>query len=772
MAANYSDVLGQLQEAGLEVDSLDVCGRLVRCRCKDDKEKRGWYVLHELVSIGGDTLIVGSYGIWHGANNNAKKVTIGKDSLSREQQEGMRRRITEDRRRAEAARKAEAERAAKVAQKAWAACSPDGDAEYLRRKCVMAHGVRFSPSGAVVVPVLDTAAKIHGLQVIRTAAESRAKKRPQKEFWPQGMVKKGHFYLVGIPTNIVLIAEGYATGASLHEATGLPIAIAFDAGNLAPVASALRARYKTVRILICADDDAFTDGNPGVTLASTAAIEVGGSFVRPQFADEGARRAKFEANGNKLTDFNDLHQIEGLPVVRQQIEARISELGWRLGSAASRNNDKGKGGAAALAPVDSVEELLDRYALVYGHRGMVFDRQEHVLIQLSDMRDVCMKRDLHRAWAEHPERAIVRVREVGFDPGGDDPLITCNLWAGWPTEPKPGRCEKLLELLRHMCSGDHNQEQLYQWVLRWLAYPIQNPGAKMKTTLVIHGPQGTGKNLFFEAVMSIYGPYGRVIDQAAVEDKFNDWATRKLFLIADEVLARSDVYHVKNRLKSFITGDWIRINPKNMAAYDEKNHVNIVFLSNESMPVVVEEDDRRHTVIWTPSKLPPEFYALVKKELDDGGVEALHHHFLHLDMGDFGPATKPPVTDAKDELIAMSRDSTSAFYFDLIDEAIPGINPGPMLSQDLYDLYKAWCHQTGARAAPMKKLLNAWDRKHKVGTARKRYMDGNDLSGLRTVVMLYTHRRDESVSEPVWLGQQIAASKAALAEFKGSAWGK
>src|SRR5699024_402581 len=203
---------------------------------------------------------------------------------------------------------------------------------------------------------------------------------------------------------------------------------------------------------------------------------------------------------------------------------------------------------------------------IYAGGGAVFDREEHLRLSLSDMRDACLSRQLHRAWAEHPDREIVRSTAVGFDPAGEDPNITCNLWAGWPTEPKAGKCDKLLDLLRHMCSADKHPEQLYQWVLRWIAYPIQHPGAKMKTALVIHGPQGTGKNMFFEALMQIYGPYGRVIDQNALEDKFNDWASRKLMLIADEVVARSDLYHVKNKLKAFITGDWIRINAKQLAA--------------------------------------------------------------------------------------------------------------------------------------------------------------------------------------------------------------
>lgn len=802
MAANHDDVLLQLQEFGLEVDHLKI-GRMVRCSVKDDREKRGWYVLHELVGIGGDTLVVGSYGSWSGNNNNAQKVSIRKSEFSREQLASMQRRMAEDRKRAEQARAHEAARAAATAAKVWAKCSPTGDAEYLRRKGVAAHGIRFSPSGAVVLPLLDTAGQIHGLQVIRTAAEARRNGRPAKEFWPPGVAKKGHFHLIGIPIHIVLVAEGYATAASLHEATGLPVAVAYDAGNLLPVCAELHKRYKTAKILICADDDTgqkcnicghrvwlATDPvncpacgkphgaqNAGVSTASSAAVEVGGAWVQPRFLDEAGRRATFEAKGDKLTDFNDLHALEGLHVVRHQIEARISELGWRVGPPAARHNHNGGRGRAPLSKIQSVDELLERFSLVYGQGGMVFDHQEHCLISLSDMRDACTRRELHRAWAEHPDQSIVRVRNVGFDPGGDDREILCNLWAGWPTDPKPGKCQRLLDLLRHMCSADSNPEMLYRWILCWLAYPIQHPGAKMKTTLVLHGPQGTGKNMFFEAVMSIYGQYGRVIDQSAMEDKFNDWASRKLFLLADEVVARSEAYHVKNKLKAFITGEWIRINPKNLAAYDERNHVNLVFLSNETMPVVLEEDDRRHAVIWTPEKLRPEFYAEVKREIEEGGVEALHDHLLHVDLGTFGPATMPPYNGAKSELINQSLDSTTRFYYDLnlgdIGNFGPGrVELGPALSTDLYELYRVWCQRQGIpRPAPLVRLTNVLNRRHKVPLERKRWMGKMGLQGPHGMVMLGTSACPPDCSESTWLGDCVERFRTSLYEYKGHGHG-
>lgn len=776
MASNYDDVLSQLRSAGLEVQSLEL-GKLTRCRVEGTREKRGWYHVHEMRLANGDDLIVGSYGIWRGAENNAVKIDIHKTEISQEQRASLRRRLAEDSKRAELVRKADADRAARRASAAWKKCAEDGDCAYLHRKGVGAHGIRFSPtSGAMVIPMLDTANNIHGLQIIR--GDQKGQGKLGKEFWPSGLIKKGHFHLIGLPGPLLLIAEGYATAASLYEATGIPVAVAFDAGNLAPVATALRKRYKKTRMLICADDDAFSQGNPGVTCASAAALEVGGAYVAPVFANEVARREAYEAKGEKITDFNDLHMAEGLHVVRAQVQARISELGWTITPAATRSSTaQGEGSEEKqpLRPIDSLDELLERFSLVYGQGGTVFDHQEHCLVALSDMRDACVARELHRSWAENPDRHLVRADEVGFDPAGTDRSIHCNLWSGWPTVPKAGRCENLLDLLRYMCAGDSKPEELFLWCIRWLAYPIQHPGAKMKTTLVIHGPQGTGKNMFFEAIMDIYGRYGRVIDQSAIEDKFNDWASRKLFLIADEVLARSELYHVKNKLKAFITGEWIRINPKNMAAYEEKNHVNMVFLSNEAMPVVLEEDDRRHAVIWTPEKLSREFYASVRSEIEDGGIPALHDYLLHLDLGDFGPATLPPMTDAKRELIDLSLDSPSRFMlaFESGDvEGFPGQHTpkllSPCLSQDLFDLYCEWCRRVGLKALNQPRFANALKRKHGANVERKRYDSETGIKGPSAIAFLKGgHEMPPGRSESEWIGERVGVFKMALKDFKG-----
>ncbi|MCZ7655394.1 MAG: toprim domain-containing protein [Rhodocyclaceae bacterium] len=113
------------------------------------------------------------------------------------------------------------------------------------------------------------------------------------------------------------MAEGYATGASLHEATGHAVAVAFDCGNLKPVAEALRAKYPEARLIVCADNDQFTEGNPGVTKGREAVEAAGAGLAVPEFADL----------AGEPTDFNDLAQREGGAKVREAIHAALEALG-------------------------------------------------------------------------------------------------------------------------------------------------------------------------------------------------------------------------------------------------------------------------------------------------------------------------------------------------------------------------------------------------------------------------------------------------------------
>lgn len=728
--ANYDDIMAQLQGAGLVIDkTLTFDARIQRWLVEgEDRERRGWTKLREWQSKAGRTYIVGCYGIWHGNEDGYTKLEISKDDavvLTAEDKAAIKAAHKEAERKLAETRRAEAKKAAQWAASVWNKCTPCASDpanvhDYLTVKQIKPHGLRILPSdvgemtlagiddsnffrlksaaGALVVPMHDAKGTIQGVQFIYAKGHPRrAKIERDKEFWPSGMAMGGTFGLIGPVRRdgIVLIAEGYATAASLHEATGQTVAYAFSANNLIKAGKELAKAYPLLRILFCADDDYLTAGNPGCTAAANACAEIERSaWVKPDFP-KNAAGADARA-GKKLTDFNDLHVMTGLPLMlADQVNAKLDEMKWRDAKPRGEIATKGRGERLALKSMLSIDEGVERFALVFGGKGTMFDYQEHNLVPKVDVLDILPE----HGWRDMRSiKRVVRMDEVGFDPAGTDPRITCNLYGGWPTAPKRGCCDRLLELLEYLCSEEENYRLAFEWVLKWIAYPVQHPGAKMKTALVFHGPQGTGKNLIFESVMAIYGEYGRIVDQAAVEDKFNDWASKKLFMIADEVVARQELFHVKNKLKGFVTGEWIRINPKNVAAHDERNHVNIVFLSNESQPLVLEKDDRRYAVIHTPEKLEQDFYQQVRDEINAGGIAALHYHLLNVALGDFDEHTKPPMTRAKQDLIEVSLDSVQRFILEWKDGEIKNAPFVPCLGSHLFATYRKWCDQSGERS--------------------------------------------------------------------------
>ena len=212
---------------------------------------------------------------------------------------------------------------------------------YLGIKKVGAYGVRFdvSPNDGgvdVLVPMCDAQGKLWGVQRIKPDGS---------KLFIKGGRKSGLWHLIGEVSDAshiegvgvegaqsanhwLLVAEGYATASTLHEATGYPVAVAFDAGNLAPVCDALRALYPSVRLLVCADNDQATEQrtgkNTGVESARVASERVGGAVAIP----DGLPLDK--------SDFNDLALLQGLDAVKAQIEGAIKDAS----TAHTNANDK------------------------------------------------------------------------------------------------------------------------------------------------------------------------------------------------------------------------------------------------------------------------------------------------------------------------------------------------------------------------------------------------------------------------------------------------
>jgi putative DNA primase/helicase len=157
---------------------------------------------------------------------------------------------------------------------------------------------------SLLVPLRDVDGNLHGLQFIQPDGS--------KNFLT-GSAIAGHYFAIGKPRGRIIVCEGMATGATLHELTGDAVAVAFNAGNLTAVAKAIRAKLPALELVIAADNDHRTDGNPGMTKAREAAQAVGGVFIAPEFAadDDG-------------TDYNDYCAQHGQDATREAIRAALA----------------------------------------------------------------------------------------------------------------------------------------------------------------------------------------------------------------------------------------------------------------------------------------------------------------------------------------------------------------------------------------------------------------------------------------------------------------
>lgn len=328
IVAGFRDAL---RAAGLATDDAIIAdGKLHRYHVDGDRPcvKNGAYCLHL------DGTPAGWFGTHKGGWLPQTWCAKSENELTTADREAQRKRLQA----AQAARDKEAKRnrndAARKARSLWAKARPaPADHPYLIRKGIAVHGLRLatwkkwtrdeagqwherSSPGALLVPIFNAAGELRALQAI-LAEEIDGR---DKDFL-SGAEKAGCFFQIGEPSPNapLLIAEGFATGATLHETSGYPVAVAFDCGNLAPVALALRAKSRGAAIVICADNDRATEGNPGLTKANEAARAAGAAVAVPVFDDN-----------ETGSDFNDLAALRGAQPVQAALARAIDEAGRLL----------------------------------------------------------------------------------------------------------------------------------------------------------------------------------------------------------------------------------------------------------------------------------------------------------------------------------------------------------------------------------------------------------------------------------------------------------
>ena len=287
-----------------------------------------WYKATEGVSIKGNKYLMVTVGSW---STGAKYTYCSwKDDNSLDASEKKEMYEFSSKHNEEAGRQLDEIRdlAAKEAERIWQeATDSTSDEQYLRYiklKSINPIGVKFGlhkmfgkdkdPVPVIIIDFRNAAGEIRTLQFIHTAADGKTYKK-----WLTGGEKKGNFHLIGeaINNSSMFVTEGYATGVSVFMASGTPVAVAGDAGNLSPAIENLKIRHTQSKFTIAGDSD-----ERGRKDANEAAKKIGVSVVFPIFPED-VKSSLLDPMKKPAKDFNDLHQIHGLEEVKKQLLPKI-----------------------------------------------------------------------------------------------------------------------------------------------------------------------------------------------------------------------------------------------------------------------------------------------------------------------------------------------------------------------------------------------------------------------------------------------------------------
>ncbi len=595
--------------------------------------------------------------------------------------------------------------AAKWAQRLWDAATPCTTHPYLERKGVPAHGLRVGrwervsgetgevftvSTDALLVPISDRTRKIWSLQAIFPNKQSNGR---DKDYLAGG-AKSGNFHGIGKPQQregrpVFILAEGYATGASVHEATGHMVLVCFDKSGLMPVARSLRERQPDALIVIAADNDTHTEGNPGLTAATKVAKEVGGLVAVPPPGD-----------------FNDLHLSSNPEAVAELIEEAFHDdpqLAWKLEreptiQCAAVTNEPIRDDArrsqqqqenqhiqalhvGEMIPSSlSLEEMLERCVLIASGGHVAYVTEERTMsLSIKDFSTLtaashtCIEEQTQygtsrkktqtvELWKKNKRRKDAM--SVTFRAGA--PIFTSN--------PQGEKCVNTWRPIKR-CSSQFDIAALHEHLeylfpdatereafLDWLAHIEQKPGELPHYGwLHIAEKTGTGRNWLASLLSRVFRGYvaPNVDLPALLDSSFNSELGGRVLAIVDEIRegASEGSYRHAERLKSMINAETRTINNKYGLKYTEVNACRWLIFSNHRNALPLKDSDRRFRVVMhSADPRPAQVYECLYALLNEPQfINAVGMFLRKRDISHFKPGERPPMNAAKQAAIVASK---------------------------------------------------------------------------------------------------------------------
>lgn len=411
----------------------------------------------------------------------------------------------------------------------------------------------------------------------------------------------------------------------------------------------------------------------------------------------------------------------------------------------------------------TIQELLDNFVVLAGtQESWNINRRERWLNKAVKEAHP----NIYDLWFKSPERKQIYHRNLIFDPTCSHDLDEnyINMFNGLPLDvlrnengeqlqPQEAAkiCPGIIYLVNHLCS---HEKDAVTYLMKWLAYPLQNLGGKMATCVLMHGDtQGAGKSLLFGKIFKkIYGDYHTTVGQQQLDSNYNEWIENKLFGLFEEIVDNKKKHNVMGMIKHLITGETLYVSKKFVSGWEMDNHLNTVFLSNNTQPLPIEEKDRRFLVLNPTKPLEGRLYETVMQEINSEGIRAFYTVLMGMDLTDFNGHTKPPMTVAKKALIDYSRPGFDTFYTDWKN----GETRYPFVScksEQLYQAFVQWTKKTGEHPISMKRFIGEGRKHGFIPSEKPKHWKGKVKTGQNKIIILGV--KPEGQKEQEWLGLQV-----------------
>lgn len=352
--------------------------------------------------------------------------------------------------------------------------------------------------------------------------------------------------------------------------------------------------------------------------------------------------------------------------------------------------------------------------------------------------------ELAKLWFKHPKRR--QYTQLVFQPGKEVGSETYNMWTGFNVLPSYGKgCGLILAHIRDVIASGN--EEIFQWIISWLAQAVQQPYNKPGTCIVLQGDQGVGKSMLGDYLSRIYGKhYVSVSQPRHIQGNFNAHLQHCAFLNAEEAFWGGDKKST-GVLKDLITSKTMAIEKKGVDVVEGENHLRVLMTTNSDWAIPADFGERRFSVIFVSSAMKgnTKYFELLADEMNTTGPADLLGYLLSHDYTTVN-LREPVKTKALAEQILQGTDKLGQFVFKCLYEGkIYPDNPSwpsKIPTDDFTELFVKWSKDHALKGNALATYFGKGVRRYIPGIEKKKLTtSGLDIESGQSIMHTSSHKR-------------------------------